>query len=186
MLAAEKILVYFETASLQIDCTVPIFVAVNGAAVGIGVTLLPHADVVVCDPDAYFMLPFLRNAIVPEFASTQTLPRCVGPAMANDMLFTGRKLDAQEALHAGLVSRVSPSAQATQQALSLACELAQQPLAGKSARIFRSMMRKHDRKELHALVDWELQLLDERLKSGDAAAAVMEWWAAKQQGQGKL
>ncbi len=171
---------------MQIDCPVPIFVAVNGAAVGIGVTLLPHADVVVCDPQAYFMLPFLRNAIVPEFASTQTLPRCVGPAMANDMLFTGRRITAQEAVQAGLVSRVSAPGQSLRDALALARQLAQQPLAVKSARTFRRMMRKHDRVSLHAVVDWELRLLDERLRNGDAAEAVMQWWAAKQQAQGKL
>lgn len=149
--------------------------------------MLPHADVVVADPDAYFMLPFLRNAIVPEFASTLTLPQCLGTAMANDMLMTGRKLSAEEALQAGLVSRISPPGGAAEVALQLAQAMARQPLAAKSCRIFREMMRKHHRAALHSAVTWELQQLDERLANGDAAEAVMQWWASKQEAsQGKL
>jgi enoyl-CoA hydratase/carnithine racemase len=169
-------------SSAQIDCVVPIFVAVNGAAIGIGVTMLPHADLVVADPQAYFMLPFLRNAIVPEFACTRTLPSCIGTALTNDMLYTGRKLCAQEALHAGLVSRISPPGAAASVALGVAAAMAAQPLAAKSVRIFRSMMRKQQREQLHAVVTWELQLLDERLQNGDAAQAVVAWWASRLDG----
>ncbi len=157
----------------------PIFIAVNGAAVGIGVTMLPHADVVIADPAAYFALPFLRNAIVPEFASTKTLPEIVGPAVAGDMLYTGRRLTAHEAATHGLVSRISAPGAALELALRLATGLAKQPLASKSARIFREMMRKHDRDYIHELIAWELKALDERLQNGDAAAAVMQWWSAK-------
>ncbi|CAN0544786.1 unnamed protein product, partial [Ectocarpus sp. 12 AP-2014] len=82
--------------------------AVNGPAVGVGVTLLPHCDLraVGVKEGATLWTPFFRLAIVPEFCSSLTFPETLGLARANDMLIMGRKLSAQEALSSGLVSTV--------------------------------------------------------------------------------
>lgn len=80
--------------------------AVNGPAVGIGVTLLPHCDLVYSSASATFWVPFLRIAVVPEFGSSLTFPRIMGQAVAGDMLLNSRILTSDEALQWGLVSEL--------------------------------------------------------------------------------
>jgi hypothetical protein len=63
--------------------------AVNGPAVGIGTTLLPHCDVVYCTPSAYFWTPFTRIAVVPEFCSSLLFPEIMGPSVANEVWGSG-------------------------------------------------------------------------------------------------
>lgn len=84
----------------------PLIAAVNGPAIGIGLTLLLHCDLVFCARAATFTAPFAKLGLVPEAASSLLLPIAVGKAMANDILLAGRKLNSEEALRCGLVSRV--------------------------------------------------------------------------------
>ena len=84
----------------------PLLAAVNGPAIGLGLTMLLHCDIVLASEGAVFSAPFVRLGLVPEAASSILLPAAVGMALANDILLTGRVLNAQEALAAGLVSRV--------------------------------------------------------------------------------
>jgi enoyl-CoA hydratase/carnithine racemase len=88
------------------NCRKPVIAAVNGPAVGIGVTMLLPMDVRIASTGARFGFVFSQRGIVPEAASSWFLPRIVGIAQALDWCFSGRVFGADEALKGGLVSRV--------------------------------------------------------------------------------
>jgi len=88
------------------DVRVPIVAAVNGLAVGVGVTMLLHCELVFASPAATFQVPFVDVGLVPEAASSLLLPQLVGARRAAEMFLTGRKLDAEEARSWGLVNHV--------------------------------------------------------------------------------
>ena len=89
----------------------PIVAAVDGAAVGIGTTLLLHCDLVYATPSARFAVPFAPLGLVPEAASSRLLVELVGHRRAMAMFLLGEALDADAALDAGLVNElVAPDA----------------------------------------------------------------------------
>src|SRR5256885_12491096 len=81
----------------------PVIGAVNGPAVGVGVTMTLPMDVRLASDTAKFGFVFTRRGVVPEAASTWFLPRLVGPSRAAEWLVTGRVFVADEALAGGLV-----------------------------------------------------------------------------------
>ncbi|MEL6870241.1 MAG: enoyl-CoA hydratase-related protein [Pseudomonadota bacterium] len=87
------------------DCPKPLIAAVNGHAIGVGLTMLLHCDLVYCAEGATFSAPFVSLGVVPEAGSSVLLPAVVGLAVANDIVLTGRRLNADEAVHYGLVAR---------------------------------------------------------------------------------
>src|SRR6059036_3013571 len=87
-------------------CLKPVIAAVNGPAVGIGVTMQLAMDIRIASSEARFGFVFSQRGIVPEAASSWFLPRIVGIAQALDWCFSGRVFGADEALEGGLVSRV--------------------------------------------------------------------------------
>ena len=88
------------------NCRKPVIAAVNGPAVGIGVTMLLPMDVRIASTEARFGFVFSQRGIVPEAASSWFLPRIVGITQALDWCYSGRVFGADEALKGGLVSRV--------------------------------------------------------------------------------
>jgi enoyl-CoA hydratase/carnithine racemase len=102
----------------------PVIAAVNGTAVGIGVTMILPMDVRIAADDARFGLPFVRRGIVPESCSTWFLPRVVGISRAVEWAMTGRIFPASEALAAGLVRELLPSTQVLDRAIEIATEIA--------------------------------------------------------------
>src|SRR4030095_12253145 len=90
------------------NCRKPVIAAVNGPAVGIGVTMLLPMDARIASTEARFGLVFSQRGIVPEAASSWFLPRLVGIAQALDWCYSGRVFGAEEALAGKLVSRVVP------------------------------------------------------------------------------
>lgn len=84
----------------------PLIAAINGPAFGVGATMILPADVRIAANDATFGYVFVRRGIVPESASSWFLPRIVGISRASEWVLTGRTVSAEEALEAGLVSRV--------------------------------------------------------------------------------
>ena len=87
-------------------CRKPVIAAVNGAAVGIGATMLLPMDVRIASSEARFGFVFSQRGIVPEAASSWFLPRIVGIAQALEWCYSGRVFGAEEALAGKLVSRV--------------------------------------------------------------------------------
>ncbi len=85
------------------ESTKPLIGAINGAAVGVGVTMTLPMDIRLASEKARFGFVFTRRGIVPEAASSWFLPRVVGVSKALEWCYSGRVLDAQEALDGGLV-----------------------------------------------------------------------------------
>jgi enoyl-CoA hydratase/carnithine racemase len=102
----------------------PVIAAVNGPAVGIGVTMQLAMDIRLASEDARFGFVFARRGIVPEAASSWFLPRIVGLPQALEWCFTGRVFPASEALQGGLVRSVHAPADLLPAARALAREIA--------------------------------------------------------------
>jgi enoyl-CoA hydratase/carnithine racemase len=84
----------------------PVIAAVNGIALGGGTELALASDIRIAATNATMGLTETRLAIIPGAGGTQRLPRLVGRGKAKELIFTGRRVDAEEALHIGLVNRV--------------------------------------------------------------------------------
>jgi enoyl-CoA hydratase/carnithine racemase len=106
------------------DLDKPVVAAVNGLAVGVGVTLLLHLDVVFADASARFRTPFPQVNTTPEAGSSVLLPRLVGPQWARWMLLSGEWVDAATAERIGLVLRVCAEGTVLDEALAIARNLA--------------------------------------------------------------
>lgn len=104
----------------------PVIAAVNGAAVGIGVTSTLPMDIRLASTDARFGFVFVRRGLVPECGSSWFLPRLVGHQTAAEWLFTGRLVGAEDARAAGLVRSVHAPEELLGAARRLAQEIAAQ------------------------------------------------------------
>jgi enoyl-CoA hydratase/carnithine racemase len=120
-------------------CLKPVIGAINGAAVGIGVTMQLAMDIRIASQDARFGFVFARRGIVPEAASSWFLPRLVGIQQALEWCYTGRVFAAQEALEGRLVSKVVPADELLPTARALAREIADHT-APVSIALIRQMM----------------------------------------------
>jgi enoyl-CoA hydratase/carnithine racemase len=107
------------------DCKKPIIAAINGPAVGVGVTMTLPMDIRLASDKAKFGFVFARRGIVPEACSSWFLPRVVGIGQAAEWVLTGRVFGADEALRGGLVNRVFPAEELLPAAEALAGEIAQ-------------------------------------------------------------
>jgi len=104
---------------------VPLVAAVSGMAVGVGLTMLLHCDLVYVEPTATLFVPFVELGLVPEAASSLLLPKVVGERRASELLLSGRRISGTEAAEWGLANAaVSP---ALDEALTAASRLAAQP-----------------------------------------------------------
>lgn len=114
-----------ELALRIFNSTKPVIAAINGTAVGIGITMVLPMDVRIAAEGARFGMPFSRRGIVPESCATWFLPRIVGIATAVDWAVTGRIFTADEALAAGLVCELVPAEQVLARAREVAADIAQ-------------------------------------------------------------
>ncbi len=103
--------------------TVPTIAAVNGFALGGGCELTLACDIRIAAENALFGFPEVGLGILPGMGGTQRLPRLVGPAIAKELMFTGRRIDAAEAKEIGLVNRVVGQGEALGAARELAAEI---------------------------------------------------------------
>jgi enoyl-CoA hydratase len=103
------------------ELRVPVIAAVNGPAAGGGLAMALAADTRVCSASARFNSAFIRIGISGcDVGVSYLLPRIVGPTLAFEMMLTGRLIDADEALHSGLVLRVLPDGEVVDAALEIA------------------------------------------------------------------
>jgi len=107
------------------ECVKPVIAAINGPAVGVGITMSLPMDIRIASERAKFGFVFARRGIVPEACSSWFLPRVVGIAQAMEWVATGRVFSAEEALAGGLVSRVVPHDDLLPTARALAAEIAE-------------------------------------------------------------
>jgi enoyl-CoA hydratase/carnithine racemase len=105
----------------------PLVAAVNGAAVGIGLTQILSFDVIVASERARFGIGFIKVGLVPELASTRLLTERLGPGRARMLALSGDMWTADQALSAGLVDAVVAPDELVEEALSLAGRIAANP-----------------------------------------------------------
>ncbi|MBB1199444.1 crotonobetainyl-CoA hydratase [Enterobacteriaceae bacterium 89] len=101
----------------------PVIAAVNGYAFGGGFELALAADLIVCSDNASFALPEVKLGIVPDSGGILRLPKILPPAIVNELVMTGRRMDAEEALRWGIVNRVVNQAELMDCARELAAQL---------------------------------------------------------------
>jgi len=109
------------------NISVPVIAAVNGHAIGAGNDLTCMCDIRIASEDAIFAESFLRVGIIPGDGGAWLLPRIIGQARANQMLFTGEFIDAHKALDYGLVSEVVANDKLLARAHELAGQVAALP-----------------------------------------------------------
>ena len=95
-------------------CELPLLATVDGAAVGLGATLLLHCDAVFATRRSRFSMPFVTLGLVPEAGSSILLAEAVGPRLAARMLFFGETLSGNQAYEAGFVSELADDANSLQ------------------------------------------------------------------------
>jgi enoyl-CoA hydratase/carnithine racemase len=123
------------------DLKKPVIAAINGPAVGFGVTLTLAMDIRIASTAARLGFVFARRGVVPEACSTWFLPRLVGIAQAAEWAYTGRVFSAEEARAGGLVSRVVPPDDLLPTAHGLAREIADNTSAVSVALIRQMLWR---------------------------------------------
>ena len=102
----------------------PVLAAVAGYALGGGCELAMMCDLAIAADNAKFGQPEINLGVMPGAGGTQRLPRFTSKALAMDMILTARMIDAEEALRAGLVSRVVPAAKLMDEAMAMAGKIA--------------------------------------------------------------
>ena len=111
----------------MINMDKPVVVAVHGYCIGSGLEIALLGDLRLAAENTIFTMPEVRLGMIPAAGGTQTLPRSTSSSKAMDILLTGRRFTAQEALSMGLVTRLSPLEQLRDHASRLTEELAEIP-----------------------------------------------------------
>ena len=145
----------------------PLIIGVKGVAIGIGVTILLHADMVYADNSALFQIPFVSLGLSPEGAASRLLVQQAGYHKAAELLFTAKKFNAATAAQAGLVNDVVEDVYATAQ--QTAEQLAALPLA--SLKQTKALMKK-DLADIITCVDEEAEIFMQRVRSTEMMEAV--------------
>ncbi len=146
----------------------PLIAAVNGAAIGVGTTMLMHCDLIVAARSARFVMPFTSLGLVPEAGSSLLFPRLLGHQRASALLLLGEPMDAETALAYGFVNRVVDDAALLDTARGMARRLAALP--PQAVRLTKRLM-KHGAPDVPGRIEEELGVFRERLSSPEAREA---------------
>lgn len=152
----------------------PVVAAVDGLAIGIGVTLLLHCDIIYCSNRSTFKTPFVDLALAPEFGSSQIMPQYLGHAVAAELLMLGNTWGADRAYQTGLVNGTTAP-----DALEETARIAARSLAAKapgSLRTAKALMKRPP-EDITDRIATEGGMFAELLRSeefAEAAAAFME------------
>ena len=155
-------------------CEKPIIAAVQGPAVGIGVTMLLHCDLVYAGEGARFHMPFVNLGLCPEAASSFLLPRLMGYQRAAELILLAEPFSAQVAYEYGLVNQVLADEAVIDRAASVAATLAQKPPT--AVRVSKRLMRDSCRDRVQAAMTAEYEAFTAGLRSPEAAEAMQAFF----------
>ena len=150
----------------------PMIAAVEGLAVGVGVTMLLHCDLVYAAENTRFRLPFVNLGVVPEAASSLIMPQLMGRQRASELLLLGDFFDSQQARDYGIVNAVMPRGQVLEHAMAKAEQLAKQPQ--QALRFSRRLINKKWQDDIEDRLGEEGMLFSRLLNSDDARTAIAE------------
>jgi len=153
----------------------PVIAALRGAAVGVGSTLVLAADIRVASTDSRFGFVFSRRGIYPEGGSTWFLPRLVGLARALEWMLTGRLINADEALGAGLVTALHEPDVVLAKAYELARDLAKNTAPVSAAVIRKALYRMSAYESPHASFELDSKLIASCATNPDATEGVLSF-----------
>jgi enoyl-CoA hydratase/carnithine racemase len=152
-----------------VDFDKPIVVAVQGAAIGGGTTMLTHCDFVYAGESAKFRMPFIDLAVVPEFGSSCSVPASVGHILAAELILLGLPFDAKRAAELGLVTQVIPDQNLLTIATQTARKLAAKPAGALQAS--KRLMKSPFRDQVKTAMKLENKEFSVQVRSDDAKEA---------------
>jgi enoyl-CoA hydratase/carnithine racemase len=145
----------------------PLVIAAQGLAVGVGVTMLLHADMVYVADDAKLSTPFVNLGLVPEAASSMLLPQRIGYARAYQMFALGEQMDGRTAAAVGIATAAVPASELRATALAAAKKLTAKPIGALKA--MKRLMRDPDL--IQGVMNRESEIFGARLQSPEFAEA---------------
>ncbi|XP_072126034.1 delta(3,5)-Delta(2,4)-dienoyl-CoA isomerase, mitochondrial isoform X2 [Mobula birostris] len=170
-----KILQFQESFSAIEKCPKPVIAAVHSGCIGAGVDLITACDIRLCSQDAWFQVKEVDIGMAADVGTLQRLPKVIGNAsLVSELVYTARKMMADEAVRCGLVSRVFKDKEAMLDgAFDLASEISSKsPLAVQGTKLNMIYSRDHSVKEgLDYIAMWNMSMLqtEDIVKSAEAA-----------------
>jgi enoyl-CoA hydratase/carnithine racemase len=159
----------FQFMRALVACEKPVIAAVNGAAIGIGTTMLLHCDFVYVADDARLAMPFVGLGLVPEFASSLVVPRLMGHVKAAEKLLLGDPFTGADAVECGMANAVLPAGEVVNQARRVAERF--NNLAPSAVRESKRLMRSHSSAQILETIKVEAEIFGARLRSPEAMEA---------------
>ena len=147
----------------------PLVAAVHGIAVGGGTTMLLHFDFVYAAESTRFQVPFINLALVPELASSYTMPAQLGYLRAAELIFLGEPFSAARANELGLVTAVVPDQNVWDKASEIAMDLARKP--AEALRACKKLIKAPEQDSIRQAVSRELSEFAARVRSAEAKEA---------------
>ncbi|MEM7135343.1 MAG: enoyl-CoA hydratase-related protein [Myxococcota bacterium] len=148
----------------------PLIAGVDGLAVGMGVTLLPHFDMVYASESARFLVPFAKLGLVVEYGSSFTLPRLIGRQRANELVLRGKPIDANTAADWGLVTRVFADDDFRERLLEVASDVGSLPTS--AVQSSKALIRQGEERTLTEAIAQESEVLSGLYGSEENVKAV--------------
>ncbi len=148
----------------------PVIAAVNGLAVGVGVTLLAHCDLVVAADNAEFLAPFVNIGLVPEYGSTLLFPSMMGKLKANEIFLLGEKFSVQKAYEYNLINYIVPQTHVVQKAVEIAQKISLKPPG--AMRATKKLMNEAMKNTIEEVMQEELKTFFEGLQSEEFQEAM--------------
>src|SRR6201984_716742 len=147
----------------------PIVVAVQGAAIGGGTTMLTHCDLVYAGESAKFQMPFVNLALVPEFGSSFSIPARIGHIRAAELILWGLPFDARKAADLGFVTQVVSDQNLLATASETARKLAAKPPG--ALRASKRLLKRSFREQIKTAMKAEDEEFSVQVRSNDAKEA---------------
>lgn len=152
------------------DCDVPVIGAINGYAVGLGFGVALATDLRIAADNAQFAVSQTTRGLMPDYGLGHTLREAVGNQRALELMLTGRRVDAQEALALGLVLKVVPVDQLLDEAMEFAARIAKGPPLGMAATKHAVYMNEEE--SLARVIDFTKLSIDSLFVSEDGVEGV--------------
>ena len=151
--------------------------AVNGVAVGVGVTMLLHCDLVYASADAKFNFAFIDLGLVPEAGSTYLMPRIMGYSRAAELLLLGEAFSAEKARECGIVNQVAAGEALDGLAWSKALQLGSKP--PEALRQTKMLLRRRSAAAVQEAMEAEFAVIAERLVSEEVQGIMAAFFARR-------